>query len=120
MKRAVINTCMRPLCNICNQRPCAVNYYKQDRVFYRTKCDTCSRNAVPKKPRWAQAGYKKKDSCDKCSFKSPYREIFNVFHVDGNLDNCRHANLKTVCANCQRVLHREGAKWKQGDLVPDL
>jgi hypothetical protein len=25
-----------------------------------------------------------------------------------------------VCANCQRVLHKEGIRWRQGDLVPDL
>jgi predicted HNH restriction endonuclease len=46
--------------------------------------------------------------------------VFRVFHVDGDLNNCRPANLKTVCANCSRVLHKEGVRWKQGDLVPDL
>jgi predicted HNH restriction endonuclease len=43
-----------------------------------------------------------------------------VFHVDGELNNCRPVNLKTVCANCARVLHKEGVKWKQGDLRPDF
>jgi predicted HNH restriction endonuclease len=43
-----------------------------------------------------------------------------VFHIDGNLDNCRPSNLKTICANCQRILHKEGVKWRQGDLVPDF
>lgn len=119
-KRAVINTCMRPLCKSCGERPCAVNYYKAERVFYRSKCDTCARGAEPKQPRWSQQGYQKKSTCDKCGYKSKYLEQFNVFHVDGNLNNCRHSNLKTVCANCQRVLHREGARWRQGDLTPDL
>jgi predicted HNH restriction endonuclease len=49
-----------------------------------------------------------------------HQEVFSVFHVDGDLNNCSHINLKTVCANCQRVLHKEGVKWRQGDLVPDL
>jgi predicted HNH restriction endonuclease len=43
-----------------------------------------------------------------------------VFHIDGNLTNSRPSNLKTICANCQRVLHKEGVQWRQGDLVPDL
>jgi len=25
-----------------------------------------------------------------------------------------------VCANCQRILHKEGFTWKQGDLTPDF
>jgi predicted HNH restriction endonuclease len=36
------------------------------------------------------------------------------------LNNCRPTNLKTVCANCARVLHKENVRWRQGDLVPDL
>lgn len=111
---------MRPLCKTCGERPCAVNYYKGSKTFYRKKCDTCSRRANPKKPRWAQNGYKKKDMCEKCGYKSKYPEQFNVYHVDGNLNNCRLTNLKTVCANCQRVLHKEGVRWRQGDLIPDL
>ena len=119
-KRAVINICMRPLCKNCNQKPCAINYYKDGKPHYRKKCDTCSRQAYPKKPRWAQAGYVKKLQCDKCAFKSKHQEQFNVFHIDGNLNNCRHANLKTICANCQRIMQKEGTRWRQGDLVPDL
>jgi hypothetical protein len=49
-----------------------------------------------------------------------YESHFNVFHIDGNLNNCKFNNLKTVCANCQRSLHLEGIRWKQGDLVPDF
>lgn len=111
---------MRPLCKSCGEKPCGINYYKQGTAFYRSKCDTCSRGATPKKPRWAQAGYSKKDKCDKCGYRSKYPEQFNVYHVDGNLNNCRPSNLKTICANCQRILHKEGVKWRQGDLTPDL
>lgn len=70
-------------------------------------------------PRWARAGYKMKAQCDRCGFKSPHKEPFRVFHVDGNLDNCRPQNLKTVCVNCASVLAKEGVVWRQGDLVAD-
>ena len=67
-----------------------------------------------------QRGYEKKSSCEKCNYKSKHSEQFNVFHIDGNLENCRPQNLKTICANCQRILQKEGVVWKQGDLVPDF
>ena len=108
---------MRPLCT-CGLHPVAVNYYKNNKPYYRSQCGVCIRGV--KLPRWASAGYKIKNTCDKCGFKSPHSVVFNVFHADGNLDNCRHTNLKTVCSNCQRILQREGVTWRQGDLVPDL
>lgn len=111
---------MRPLCKTCLDKPCAVNYHKNNKTFYRSECDSCARGATPKKPRWYQLGYRQKDFCEKCGFKGKYSAVFNVFHIDGNLDNCRPANLKTVCANCQRTLHQEGVKWRQGDLTPDF
>jgi hypothetical protein len=118
-KRAVINNCMRSLCKTCKEKPCAVNYYRQGKIFYRKDCDSCARGATPKKARWAQAGYKKKDSCEKCGYRSKHPEQFNVYHVDGNLNNCRPLNLKTICANCQRTLQKEGVTWRQGDLLAD-
>ena len=110
---------MRPLCK-CGERPKAVNYKKNNRIYYRSLCDVCLRGGLFSKiPRWARSGYKKKTQCDRCGFKSPHRDVFKVFHVDGNLDNCRHNNLKTVCANCAQVLGKEGVTWRQGDLTAD-
>ena len=84
-------------------------------------CNVClKRGAYAGVPKWYRTGYRIKNVCDKCGFKSPHLEVFNVFHVDGDLTNCRPTNLKTVCANCQRVLHKEGVRWRQGDLTPDL
>jgi hypothetical protein len=113
---------MRPLCKACKQRPCAVNYHKANKVFYRSQCELCVRYKGKSmgQTKWQQSGYVKKNECDKCSHKSRHAQQFNVFHVDGNLNNCRFSNLKTVCANCQRVLQAQGIKWVQGDLVPDF
>ena len=111
---------MRPLCK-CSLRPAAINYKKGNKTYYRKLCETCLRNGVGHGiPKWKQAGYIKKQNCEKCSFASNYKEQFNVFHVDGDLNNTRFSNLKTVCANCQRTLHKEGIRWKQGDLIPDF
>lgn len=111
---------MRPLCK-CGYRPAAINYIKNGKTYYRKLCEKCLKNGLNTGiPAWYRAGYRIKNVCEKCGFKSPYMEIFSVFHIDGNLNNCRPSNLKTICANCQRVLHKEGITWKQGDLCPDL
>ena len=111
---------MRPLCD-CKLRPAAINYKKNGRTYYRKKCETCLRNGSKHGvPKWKQRGYTKKDSCEKCGFKSKHSEQFNVYHIDGNLDNCSILNLKTICANCQRLMQKQGVRWKQGDLLPDF
>ena len=110
---------MRPLCK-CGERPRALNYYKEGKAYYRGLCETCmSKGLRAGVPRWKTAGYVIKSQCERCGFKSKYPEIFRVFHVDGNLNNCRPANLKTVCSNCAQVLHKEGISWRQGDLIAD-
>jgi hypothetical protein len=43
----------------------------------------------------------------------------DVFHIDGKLKNSSWDNLKTICANCQRLLSTDQFKWRQGDLMPD-
>ncbi len=111
----------RPLC-ICGIRPAAINYRKDGKIYYRKKCEACLRYGGTGKglPKWYQDGYRMKLYCDKCNFKSKYKEQFNVYHVDGNLNNSRPTNLKTVCANCQRILHKLKLPWRQGDLKPDF
>jgi len=111
---------MRDLCEVCQKRPKAINYYKDDRPFYRSKCDHCSRVRKEGVPLWQRAGYKKKTACDKCGFSSKHHQQFDVFYVDGDMTNCKFTNLKTVCANCQRILHILKLPWKQGDLTPDF
>jgi len=73
---------MRPLCD-CGRAPVAINYYKQGKAFYRSRCGLCNRGV--RAPRWSTAGYKIKNTCDKCGFRSPHKEVFAVFHVDGDL-----------------------------------
>ena len=111
---------MRKLCKTCEERPVAINYRKNNIIHYRSQCDHCARVAKNGIPRWAKSGYKKKLKCDRCGYASKYSIQFNVYHVDGNLNNCRYDNLKSVCANCQRLLSNQKVSWKQGDLTPDL
>ena len=112
----------RKLCTACGKKPCAVNYKRGDNTYYRSRCDSCIRKKNHKpapKPRWLLEGYKKKPHCEKCGFKAKLKQQLFVYHVDGDLNNNSVLNLKTVCANCQYEIAREGLGWRQGDLVPD-
>ena len=111
---------MRPLCK-CGCRPAAINYIKNGKTYYRKLCETCLKNGLNAGiPRWKYSGYVMKNICDKCGFKSPYKDVFNVYHVDGNLNNNTVKNLKTVCLNCTEEIKRADLPWRPGDLAPDL
>ena len=113
----------RPICNTCNKNYCAVNYIRKGKTYYRSICDGCGKNRPKSKPKrynWEKAGYKKKPQCEHCGFKAKYKEQMFVYHVDGNLNHTALSNLKTVCANCQIEIAKEGLGWRQGDLVPDF
>jgi len=111
---------MRDLCKKCQRKPVAVNYKKEGRVFYRSVCDHCARNYKTERPVWSRTGYKKKTTCDRCGFKGDNQCQFDIYYADGDINNSRYDNLKTVCANCQRILHKLKLPWKRGDLTPDF
>lgn len=114
---------MRPICQACNQRPCAVNYIREDVTHYRSRCESCARKGKglkAREPRWKSGGYKKKMACDTCGFRAKYSSQIVVYHVDGNLNNAATKNLKSVCKNCVEALIKSDLPWKKGDLEPDI
>ena len=113
----------RPLCLVCKQRFCAVNYYRDEQAHYRSRCEHCIKKNQRIKPpiaRWQTAGYKKKPMCDRCGFKSKYAAQLLVYHVDGDMNNVAVRNLKTVCQNCVIEVAKSTLPWRPGDLEPDL
>lgn len=112
----------RPICQACSQRLCAVNYVKDGVTHFRSRCENCikrRRGIKPPEPRWKRSGYKKKNTCDRCGFRSRYAAQLLVFHVDGNLNNSTMRNLKTVCQNCAVEIKKLDITWQPGDLEPD-
>ena len=112
----------RPICNVCNKNPCAANYYRNGIRYYRSKCEECNRKVKkpkPTEPRWKRVGYKKKPTCDLCGFKSIFPTQITVFHIDGNLDNCKMTNLRSICLNCVEVVKKKEVTWRRGDLEVD-
>jgi hypothetical protein len=121
-KVLALNIAMRPVCQACDQRPCAVNYIREGVTHYRSRCETCQRKGRGKKKRlarWEAAGYKKKMQCDRCGFKARYSAQILVYHVDGDLNNVNIKNLKSICKNCVEEVSRSDLPWRPGDLAPD-
>ncbi len=113
----------RPLCNVCNENPAAINYKFDNKIHYRSACAGCIRKSKqqrPIPPSWVRAGYKKKQKCDRCGFiASNIKTQMRVYYIDGNLKNSNWANLKTVCLNCQAAVQEAKLSWKPADLVAD-
>ena len=113
----------RPLCQSCTRNPAAINYKRGGVTHFRTRCSGCirkNRKLLPQKPTWMLAGYKKKPHCEKCGFEAKHKQQLSVYYVDGNLKNNALLNLRTICANCQIIIVKEGLGWTQGDLTPDF
>ena len=114
---------LRPLCKQCKSRPRAYAYRRGDRVYWRSLCDACNRKRAGKRvggiTALQRSGYKKKKKCEVCGFKAQDKEQLDVLFVDGDLRNISVGNLKTVCANCQRLQGIRRLGWRIGDLVAD-
>lgn len=112
----------RPICPACNKNYKAVNYHRDGVVHYRSMCDECGRKKNKLKPRrslWTRSGYKKKNHCDLCGFKSALASQITIFHIDGNLENIAVSNLRSICLNCVEVVKKKEVTWKRGDLEVD-
>ena len=114
---------IRPLCVNCKSKPRAYAYKKGNKIYWRKLCDACNRKKSKKKTGGITAlqrsGYRKKSKCELCGFKAQTQLQLDVLFVDGNLRNTSSTNLKTVCANCQRLSSVKRLGWKIGDLVAD-
>ncbi len=113
----------RPLCKKCNDKPRAYGYKRNGKVYWRSKCDTCIRKEKNLKVGGVtplqRSGYKLKNKCELCGFKAVEKSQMNVYFVDGNKKNVNPINLKTVCANCQRLTSVKRLGWRMGDLQAD-
>ena len=113
----------RPLCKSCKSKPRAYAYKRYGKVYWRSLCDTCIRKKAGKKTGGVtplqRSGYKKRKKCELCGFKAQSQSQLDVFFVDGDMRNTASANLKTVCANCQRLANVRRLGWRVGDLVAD-
>lgn len=111
----------RPLCANCHGNPAAINYKKDDKIYYRRICSGCARKGrrVKEMPGWTKTGYKKKLVCERCNFSAKTPQQIFVFYIDGNLKNNTWSNLRCVCANCRIEINHSKTTWRESSLMPD-
>jgi hypothetical protein len=109
-----------PLCQDCQNKPAQVNYIKNGRTYYRSKCYKCSHKPKVSTANDLILGYKKKLQCERCGFKPRVQEQLRLHHTDHNQQNNNFKNLRTVCCNCAVELSTLKTPWTTGDLLPDF
>ena len=103
---------MRELCNRCKKYPKAINYKKNDRIYYRSLCDACLIEKKKDIKPWQQEGYKKKFKCESCGFIARYPDQLTV---------CKNPEAwRTVCLNCEIDYKNIGKVEIRKDLKSDF
>ena len=101
----------RPLCEHCKITLAKSNgKSKHGFTKWHKYCVDCSKAAYNPKH-----GYllHKKNKCEKCGFIPEDKCQLDVVYKDDNKKNKEKSNLKTLCANCNRVYQKK-LKEKQG------
>ena len=104
----------RPLCEHCKTSLAKPNgKSKHGFTKWHKYCVDCAKGAYNSK-----YGYllHKKDKCEKCGFVPEDKCQLDVVYKDGNKKNKDKRNLKTLCANCNR-LHQKKLKEKRKSIL---
>lgn len=104
----------RPLCENCKSslaKPNGVS--KHGFKKWHKYCSTCAKAAYDEK-----FGFllHKKNKCEKCGFVPEDKCQLDITYKDGNKKNKEKSNMRTLCANCNR-LHQKKLKEKKKSLL---
>ena len=95
----------RPLCEHCKVSLAKPNgKSKHGFTKWHKYCVDCAKGAYNSK-----YGYllQKKDKCEKCDFIPEDKCLLDIIYKDGNSRNKDKRNLKTLCANCNRLYQKK-------------
>jgi hypothetical protein len=95
----------RSLCGNCKVSPVKPNgTSKNGFKKWHKYCASCAKAAYDKK-----FGYllDKKNTCEQCDFIPQDKCQLDRIYLDGNTKNKLTANIKTLCANCNRIYQKK-------------
>jgi hypothetical protein len=104
----------RPLCDNCKTSLAKQNgTSKHGFKKWHKYCSTCAKAAYDEK-----FGFllNKKNKCEKCGFIPEDKCQLDIIYKDGNNKNKEKSNMRTLCANCNR-LHQKKLKEKKKSLL---
>jgi hypothetical protein len=95
----------RPLCEQCRVSLAKPNgKSKHGFQKWHKYCSACSTSIYNQKH-----GHRlhKKNKCEKCSFEPQDKCQLDIVYKDGNRKNKDKSNIKTLCANCNRLYQKK-------------
>ena len=101
----------RPLCEHCKVTLAKSNgVSKHGFTKWHKYCVDCSKAAYNTKH-----GYllHKKNKCERCGFVPEDKCQLDVVYKDGDRKNKDKSNLKTLCANCSRIIQKKRKERKK-------
>ncbi len=101
----------RPLCEHCKVTLAKSNgKSKHGFTKWHKYCVDCSKAAYNTKH-----GYllHKKNKCERCGFVPEDKCQLDVVYKDGDRKNKEKSNLKTLCANCDRIIQKKRKERKK-------
>ncbi len=99
----------RKLCQLCNTSLVKSNgISKHGFKKWHKYCSYCAKGKYNKNLDFLVS---KKTKCDKCNFIAEDRCQLSLIFLDGNKKNVEKNNIKTYCANCNK-LHQKQIKSK--------
>lgn len=104
----------RQLCKNCNISLAKSNgISKHGFIKWHKYCSSCSKSIYNPK-----FGYRlhKNVVCDICNFKAIDKCQLDLIYLDGNKKNKNIDNIKTLCANCNRV-YQKNLKYKNKSIL---
>lgn len=100
------------LCLICGRNPVAVSgRTPTGKLRFKKRCEECIRRsrAIRLNGHRDFVLKHKKPHCEECGFVAEHPCQLDVDHIDGDRENARPENFRTLCANCHRLkTHRNG------------
>lgn len=106
----------RTLCKNCNLQLVKPNgISKHGFTKWHKYCSSCAKTLYDEKH---SHRINKKKKCEKCGFVALDKCQLDLVYLDGNSKNKDPNNIKTYCANCNR-LHRKNQKKSLLDITVD-
>lgn len=104
----------RPLCQHCGTVPAKFNgTSKLGFKKYHRYCVDCSKMLYSEAYRYLEH---RSTKCADCGFTALDRCQLDLVYKDGNSKNKRSSNLKTLCANCNRLYKKQLRRKKKSVL----
>jgi len=104
-RRSIAHQPNRPFCKLCKSALAKANGVTKNKFKkWHKYCSGCAKAAY--NPKYGHLLHKK-PQCEACGFIAADKCQLDVVYRDGNKKNKDKSNIKTICANCNRLMNKK-------------